>query len=291
MHYYTIERSGSLAHYGRLGMKWYQHIYGQYQGTAKYAAKGEKKLSKMKERNKEAFPKIANKAMKLSRKQYKYATKAAKFYRVGRDEDAQNMEYKAAKYEEAANKLQNQKMKAILRTAKLNDKVKYVKDTLNSMSKDNSTESKADYKKYEEALSKDGWKRNDKYAFGDSTNFEKKIKVGKEEVLIEASCDRKEDPAAFKERITSASNAIVKNNDSIKASIAKEAYKELQDMGGSTRGVTKDQFQKGLTMSLVSIGRMLNEVSYDDTTGLYGDHFFTAEVDDKGKYYRYSMNG
>lgn len=33
------KNSEYLEHYGRLGMKWYQHIYGDYQGQAKYAEK------------------------------------------------------------------------------------------------------------------------------------------------------------------------------------------------------------------------------------------------------------
>lgn len=48
-----------IAHYGRIGMKWYQHIYGEYQGAAKYAQKGAKKVAKMKDRyDKKYTPKI-----------------------------------------------------------------------------------------------------------------------------------------------------------------------------------------------------------------------------------------
>lgn len=35
-----ISNDDTIAHYGRLGMKWYKHIYGEYQGGAKYAEKG-----------------------------------------------------------------------------------------------------------------------------------------------------------------------------------------------------------------------------------------------------------
>lgn len=133
MGYYAVERTDSLSHYGRLGMKWYQHIFGEYNGTAKYAAKGQKKLAKMKEANKKNFPKIAAKTMKLSTKQHKSAVKAAKYYRVGRDDDARNEEYKAAKYEEAVNNLQNEKFRAINRTAKMQKKVHQVEDTLKNL--------------------------------------------------------------------------------------------------------------------------------------------------------------
>lgn len=47
----VLHDEDDLAHYGRLGMKWYQHIFGEYQGAAKYAEKGVKKLEKAKERD------------------------------------------------------------------------------------------------------------------------------------------------------------------------------------------------------------------------------------------------
>lgn len=42
------QNQDSLAHYGRLGMKWYQHIFGEYQGAAKYAEKGYRKIKNAK---------------------------------------------------------------------------------------------------------------------------------------------------------------------------------------------------------------------------------------------------
>lgn len=36
-----------LEHYGRLGMKWYKHIYGEEQGAAKYMQKGRDKAAKL----------------------------------------------------------------------------------------------------------------------------------------------------------------------------------------------------------------------------------------------------
>lgn len=45
-----ITMEDSIAHYGRLGMKWYQHIYGEYQGAAKYAEKGARRVDRLQER-------------------------------------------------------------------------------------------------------------------------------------------------------------------------------------------------------------------------------------------------
>lgn len=44
-----------LEHYGRLGMKWYQHRFGDYQGQAKYAEKyKEKETAKIEKRDAKA---------------------------------------------------------------------------------------------------------------------------------------------------------------------------------------------------------------------------------------------
>lgn len=54
-----LERSNELEHYGRLGMKWYQHIFGEYQDHAKYSKKVAKptvkeKIKKSRQESKEA---------------------------------------------------------------------------------------------------------------------------------------------------------------------------------------------------------------------------------------------
>lgn len=54
-----------LEHYGRLGMKWYKHIYGEKDGRAKYLNKGFKKAEKM-----------YNKAEKALAKTNKFSSKA-----------------------------------------------------------------------------------------------------------------------------------------------------------------------------------------------------------------------
>ena len=47
----VLHDEDDLAHYGRIGMKWYQHIYGEYQGAAKYAEKGARKLEASKQKD------------------------------------------------------------------------------------------------------------------------------------------------------------------------------------------------------------------------------------------------
>ena len=62
----------SIAHYGRLGMKWYQHIYGEYQGAAKYAEKGAKKVDRLQDRGR------ISEAKRLRKKVDKFLTIAEK---------------------------------------------------------------------------------------------------------------------------------------------------------------------------------------------------------------------
>lgn len=72
-----VDDSDFLEHYGRLGMKWYQHIYGDYQSKAKYAEKagGSSKQSKKDQR---AEKKAAKKAEKVAKKEASAAKKAAR---------------------------------------------------------------------------------------------------------------------------------------------------------------------------------------------------------------------
>ena len=44
------ENGGYLEHYGRLGMKWYQHKFGEADGRSKYFEKGQAKAAKLKEK-------------------------------------------------------------------------------------------------------------------------------------------------------------------------------------------------------------------------------------------------
>lgn len=54
-----------LEHYGRLGMKWYQHIYGDYQGQAKYAKDyKDKETAKIVSRDEKADKKYSKKYLK-----------------------------------------------------------------------------------------------------------------------------------------------------------------------------------------------------------------------------------
>lgn len=65
-----------LEHYGRIGMKWYQHKYGEVDGRSKYMHKGFKKLAsdeRKSQRNQNRAEKNAYRASKLNSKRARYS--------------------------------------------------------------------------------------------------------------------------------------------------------------------------------------------------------------------------
>lgn len=101
-----------LAHYGRLGMKWYQHIFGDYQGAAKYAEKGAKKVAASKQKDSFRGGGKSEKTKKLENavKAVKEEAKAAK-KRQNEAEERKEKENKA-KEKKAAQQAAEDKVKA-----------------------------------------------------------------------------------------------------------------------------------------------------------------------------------
>ena len=101
-----------LAHYGRLGMKWYQHIFGDYQGAAKYAEKGAKKVAASKQKDSFRGGGKSEKTKKLENavKAVKEEVKAAK-KRQNEAEKRKEKENKA-KEKKAAQQTAEDKVKA-----------------------------------------------------------------------------------------------------------------------------------------------------------------------------------
>lgn len=132
----------SLTHYGRLGMKWYQHIFGEYQGAAKYAEKGEAKLSNLKAKNAKLTNSIDSKVAKYEMEQGKHALKSAKYRAAKKNEKAMSEDVLAAKYGAKSASLKNAKQKALNKETKLSDKVDRVKNTVKELEKKNAEEAK-----------------------------------------------------------------------------------------------------------------------------------------------------
>lgn len=113
---YTDADQNELSHYGRLGMKWYEHIYGEEDGRAKYNEKQfsksmkklgalDKKTTEMKFKSAKDLAKYQKKEMKAykarsDRKYNKRMKKAMRFKRAAFKEN-----YKSEKYQRKAKKL------------------------------------------------------------------------------------------------------------------------------------------------------------------------------------------
>lgn len=99
-------KTESLEHYGRKGMKWYQHIYGEVQPGAQYAQKGVVKVSKSKKKG-DAALKRAKEAAKTEPKKEEKAKKKS----VSELSDAElEKVLKRARMEDEYRRLQPQKV-------------------------------------------------------------------------------------------------------------------------------------------------------------------------------------
>ena len=67
----AMDNGDSLEHYGRQGMKWYQHIYGEMDGRAKYFEKGVTKINRLSKKESDTAKKAVTQASKASRAQMK----------------------------------------------------------------------------------------------------------------------------------------------------------------------------------------------------------------------------
>ena len=86
----TQPRPDEIQHYGRLGQKWYQHVYGEVDGRAAYARKGLNKIASLNERSDKAKSKQLGKdkaAVKADTKATKLEQKEARLERKAAKED------------------------------------------------------------------------------------------------------------------------------------------------------------------------------------------------------------
>lgn len=110
-----FQEGQDIQHYGRLGMKWYQHKYGEQDGRAKYLDKGITKLTKMDSKIQSRKPKIDVYKDKAQAKKDKAQVLKDKFEMTG------NVKYmkKAAKQNKKAYKLNKKAYKLDLKNSKL----------------------------------------------------------------------------------------------------------------------------------------------------------------------------
>jgi len=273
-----------IAHYGRIGMKWYQHIYGEYQGAAKYAAKGANKLTKIntkKQRYADAINKLSSSKVSkiLLSKQLKQGKK-----------DVVSMERKAKKIEEIMNEAKS-----------IANKKSGQQDKTESSNK--TDESKEITKEDIKTLSKDGWEES-KYQFNKNDksirSFDKTFNSDDGPYNMSADYNKKEETISD----------FIKGNNKIADVIAKDGAKIKQEAGGkiydNLKGygwfddnhVTKAEFINGIKLDKdggVTVdrykGSRIATVLYSDPQYYIGGHWVVAEIDSKGKVGLVSMDG
>ena len=273
--------SDYIAHYGRIGMKWYQHIYGDYQGAAKYAQKGAKKVAKMKDRyDKKYTPKI----VKVLTTDSEHAVENAKKLNKAMEKDIA----KIRKVEEVMNEA-----KAIA------DKdPKKVLDNRIIESLKEAAVNEVKLKKDLEVLHKDGWTESDYRPDPGDTPGATKIlerdtwseKLNYSYTMLSKYDFTNETTAEFKKRNNDFTNIVEGQTSEIK-----EAAWEEHKNWAEKAGITKQEFSKRLKLTYVSMPDKNSKiqtalVEYDDDLVL-GGHTLSVEMDMNGKWNHMSLNG
>lgn len=133
----------SIAHYGRLGMKWYQHIYGEYQGAAKYAEKGARRVDRLQERGNisaaKRLRKKVDKFLSIAEKEKSMSDETKRKIAESINEHSSDKEVRAAaekikKFEETSKASDN--IIDELRQDRINDLTRGVADWKNASSED-----------------------------------------------------------------------------------------------------------------------------------------------------------
>ena len=133
----------SIAHYGRLGMKWYQHIYGEYQGAAKYAEKGARRVDKLQERGSisaaKKLRKKVDKFLSIAEKEKSMSAETKRKIAESINEHSSDKEVRAAaekikRFEETSKASDN--IIDELRQDRINDLTRGVADWKNASSED-----------------------------------------------------------------------------------------------------------------------------------------------------------
>ena len=110
-----FQESQDIQHYGRLGMKWYQHKYGEEDGRARYLDKGLAKMEKMDAKMQKRSSKAQIKKEKAQVKKDRAQVMRDKFEWTGKTKYVK----KAAKMNKKAYKLNKKAYKFDAKNAKM----------------------------------------------------------------------------------------------------------------------------------------------------------------------------
>ena len=117
----AMDNQDSLEHYGRQGMKWYQHIYGEMDGRAKYFEKGVTKINQLSKKESDTAKKATTQASKASRAQLKADRIRDKLIKFPGIDELRTVIWreKARHYSKSAMKLNKKVQKIAKKRAKL----------------------------------------------------------------------------------------------------------------------------------------------------------------------------
>lgn len=124
-----------IEHYGRLGMKWYQHIFGEEDGRAKYIEKGEAKVQSAKNKstmNRQVESLLTPKTQKYAQKASLYRNKSEltlnPFKELRYKKKAVKNQRKSSRYARRAYKAEKRAQRADRKVERLLEKIDYLKN-------------------------------------------------------------------------------------------------------------------------------------------------------------------
>jgi len=269
-----------IEHYGRLGMKWYQHIFGEEQGHAKYANKSEAK-NKALAAKQGKFENSGNSAKKKSKKQLKEEAEAERYKKDAKaayDEDVKKLNDRADRISMisgAAGGILGGVPVAVAAGVKANKKAAKLREKygLNAegYSKEDLKKGRVDADKYVsevENYNKEFKKAQSKLSFNPNKHLQKGVdsvnKANEHLKRLDESLGYDRKYAAAKEKMIRAENNYRNSN---------EYYKEDQTAKGTSGKETKtlkrlsdayESAKKAYTKEAERVVRDTIKSSYDD---------------------------
>lgn len=142
-----------------------------------------------------------------------------------------------------------------------------------------------------------GWSRDkdfDRFFSSEEEGTYETTLKSKSGAKVHFLCDydaKKESPKEFAKRNKAALAAYEKNEDAIKKQIGEQVYDESAKYWYGNK-VSKGEFLRKLTLgSMSTVRNMPTQVIMEDKSGLFGGHFVTFEMDEKGKVYYVGLEG
>ena len=160
----------------------------------------------------------------------------------------------------------------------------------------NDAKGRSDAKAADEKILKDAGITVETYGSNNQfTSYSIKSKTADGEFEFDGSKGKDESTKDFAQRMKAASDAVSKNNDTVKSYGEKLYDEDAKEWWDEYRGKrpSKEEFVKGLKLdnAMQTSDGKTYLLTYEDTVELYGGHYVTFEVDSDFKYRRHSIEG